>query len=97
MPKITKEDLQNYKNLLQKEKDLLNKFLESNSGISRVYYNEDMVIIQFLSHCSIGSDYLDNLKELIDYKSYTVEVATVTNEFFKIKYDENILQLKIFL
>lgn len=89
--------MQNYKNLLRKEKELLGKFFESNEKITKVYYNEDLVIIQFSSDYSLTSQYLESLKDLIDYKEYVVKVVTITNEIFKLKYDEQILQLNIIL
>ena len=95
--KITKEELSNYKALIKAEKDLLNKFFISNENIDKVFYNENMVIIQFISGYSISSDYLNGLSDMIDYSSYSINCATVTKSFFKVKYDENVLQLIILL
>ena len=97
MKKITREELQAYKDILLKEKEMLNKIISSNEDIYKVYYNDKMIIIQFKNGKHISNDYLDNLKDLIDYQGYSLEVATITEEFLKIKYTEQVLQLNIML
>ena len=93
--RITKEDLQTYKKLLQKEQEILDKLLSSNEDITKVYYNDKIVIIQFKAGRPITSTYLTQLNKLMDYKSYTIETVTTTETFMKIKYQEQILQLNI--
>lgn len=97
MSLITKDDLLNYKKLIMAEKSLFNKFLESSNEITKVFYNEDKIVIQFRAGHVLTSDYLNGLHNLIEHSSYSVETVTVTKEFLKIKYDENILQLTITL
>ena len=51
--------------------------------------------IQFKSGKPITNEYLDKLDEVIDYISYNISIATVEEEFFKLKYKEDVLQLNL--
>lgn len=93
--KITKEELENFNRLIEMEKNLLEKIMGSHDGIHNVYYNSGLIIIQFKKGWVIESDYLEHLHELVDYDSYTIDIVKVSEEFFKIKYTEDILQLNI--
>ena len=93
--KITREELDSFNELLQKERSILERIMASSKNIYNVYCNDRMVLIQFKSGKSISSGYLDSLSDLIDYKDYTVSVVSVTEEFFKLKYTEDILQITI--
>ena len=95
--KITKEDLQVYKDILAKEQDMLNRILETNENISKIYYNENLIVMQFKTGTTLTNEYLEKLKDIIEYKSYNIETVTVTEKFLNIKYKENILQLNIIL
>ena len=94
-PKITRKELDNFNDMIKMEKVLLEKIMDSHDGIYNVYYNAGMIIIQFRKGRPIESEYLEGLHNLVDYVSYRIDVVTVTEEFFKIKYDEEILQLTI--
>ena len=95
--KITKEDLQVYKDILAKEQDMLNRILQTNENISKIYYNENLIVMQFKTGTTLTNEYLEKLKDIIEYKSYNIETVTVTEKFLNIKYKENILQLNILL
>ena len=95
--KITKEDLQVYKDILAKEQDMLNRILETNENISKIYYNENLIVMQFKTGTTLTNEYLEKLKDIIEYKSYNIETVTVTEKFLNIKYKENTLQLNIIL
>lgn len=95
--KITKEDLQVYKDILAKEQDMLNRILETNENISKIYYNENIIVMQFKTGTTLTNEYLEKLKDIIEYKSYNIETVTVTEKFLNIKYKENTLQLNILL
>lgn len=93
--KITTEDLQTYKKLITKEQEILNTLLSSNEDISKVYYNENIIILQFQAGKPITSTYLKELENIMDYQSYTIETVTTEEQFLKIKYHEQVLQLNI--
>lgn len=95
--KITKEDLTIYKSILEKEQEILNRIISTNEDISKVYYNENLIIIQFQSGKKLNSKYLEELQDIIEYKMYEIETVTVTKQFFRIKYDEQVLQMNIHL
>lgn len=97
MPIITKQELNNHKFLIESEKRIFQKFYDFNDNISKMYYDGEIIIIQFHSGYKLDSDYLERLRDLVDYSSYHIENIVVTNEIFKIKYDENVLQLTIIL
>ena len=97
MGKITKEELQSYKKILEMEKDMLNKIISSNEDIYKVAYADNMIIILFKNGKQLTNDYLEKLNQLIDYQRYTLEVATINEEFFKMKYTEQVLRLNIYL
>lgn len=93
--KITRDELDSFNELLQKEKDILERIMSSSDDIYNAYYNDKFILIQFKSGKSISSDYLDGLSDLVDYSGYAISVVTVTEEFFKLKYTEEILQITI--
>lgn len=95
--KITREELKVFNELIEMEQIMLNKILSSNENIHRAYYTGEMIVLQFKSGKEIDSKYLETLKDLIDYKNYSIEIATITEEIFKIKYKEQVLQLNIYL
>lgn len=95
--KITREELGIFNELIQMEQEMLTKILSSNEDIHKAYYTGDMMVLQFKNGKPINSEYLGNLNELVDYRKYSIEVATVTEEIFKIKYKEQVLQLNIYL
>ena len=95
--KITREELDSFHELLQKEKSILDRIMSSSEDIYNAYYNDKLVLIQFKSGKQISSDYLDRLSDLIDYQSYSIGIVTVTEEFFKLKYTEEVLQITIIL
>lgn len=95
--KITREDLNQYNEIVRMEREMMEKVLSSNEGIYKVFYNNDIMVIQFKHKKPVTSDYLESLDGLIDYKSYSIEAVTITEELFKIKYKEEVLQLNIFL
>ena len=99
MKKITHEELESFNQLIQKEQEILNRIISSNKDISKTFYNPEkrLMIIQFQSGKPIHSDYLNSLKELMDYKSYSIVITSVTEKIFKISYTEQILQLNIYL
>lgn len=97
MGKITKEELQSYKKILEMEKDMLNRIISSNEDIYKVAYADNMIVILFKNGKQLTNDYLEKLNQLIDYQRYTLEVATITEEFFKMKYTEQVLRLNIYL
>ena len=79
------------------EKDMLNKIISSNEDIYKVAYADNMIIILFKNGKQLTNDYLEKLNQLIDYQRYTLEVATINEEFFKMKYTEQVLRLNIYL
>lgn len=95
--KITSGDLQIYKEILTKEQEMLNTVLKTSNDISKIFYNDKMIVLQFKAGTKIDDNYLETLKETIDYKSYTIEPVTVTEEFLKIKYKDHTLQINIIL
>ena len=95
MDKITKKELQSYNEILKMEKSMLNRIISSNGDIYKVYYTDNMMIMQFKSGKTISKDYLDRLSDIIEYKDYAISIATVEEEFFKLKYKEELLQLNI--
>ena len=97
MGKITREELQAYKKILEMEKDMLNRIISSNEDIYKVAYADNMIVILFKNGKQLTNDYLEKLNQLIDYQRYTLEVATITEEFFKMKYTEQVLRLNIYL
>ena len=97
MTQITKEEIDNFKEMMNIERRMLDKIYSSNEDILNVFYNDKAVAIQFRNGKSITNDYLESLHELIDYESYSITIATVTEEFLKLKYTEDVLQLNIIL
>lgn len=95
--KITKEDLQIYKDILAKEQEMLNKVLETSNNISKIFYNDKIIVLQFKAGTTIDNTYIEKLNDIIDYKGYSIEPVTVTEEFLKIKYKEHTLQINIML
>lgn len=95
--KITRDDLNSYNEIVKKEKEMLEKVLSSNGDIYKVFYNNNIMVIQFKHSKPVTSEYLESLNDLIDYDWYSIEAVTITEEFFKIKYKEQVLQLNIFL
>ena len=93
--RITKEDLETYNQLIAKEKEILDKILESHNNIGNVFYNGEYIIIQFKPGTPLDSQYLNHLHELVEYKQYTIDTVTIVEEFFKLQYKEQILQLNI--
>ena len=74
---------------------MLNRILSSNEDIYKVYYTDNMMIMQFKSGKNISKGYLDKLSDIIEYTDYRISIATVEEEFFKLKYKEEVLQLNI--
>ena len=95
MDKITEKELQLYNEIIEMEKSILNRIIASNEDIYKVYYTDNMVVLQFKSGKTISKDYLDKLSDIIEYKDYDISIATVEEEFFKFKYKEEVLQLNI--
>ena len=95
--KITKKELETFNRIIEMEKKIVDTIMSSSDDIYNVYYNNDMVIILFKNGKTITKEYLDNLQKIIDYKDYSITIATVTEQFFKIKYTEEVLQINITL
>lgn len=97
MGKITKKELQTYNEIVEMERVMLDKILSSNEDIYKVYYTDNVMAILFKNGKTITKEYLDKLEEVIDYKDYAISIATIEEEFFKLKYTEEVLQLNILL
>ena len=95
MDKITRKELHSYNEIIKMEKSMLNRILSSNEDIYKVYYTDNMMIMQFKSGKNISKGYLDKLSDIIEYTDYMISIATVEEEFFKLKYKEEVLQLNI--
>ncbi len=95
--KITREELNNYHKIIEHEQKVMKTILESNEDIYRVLYDNNKVQIQFKNGKQITKDYLDSLSNLIEFKDYNISSVTVKMSFFKLSYEEELLQIELTL
>lgn len=95
--KITREELNNYHKIIEHEQKVMSTILESNEDIYRVLYDNNKIQIQFKNGKQITKDYLDSLSNLIEFKDYNISSVTVKMSFFKLSYEEELLQIELTL